>query len=52
MKNVKGKVMLSGYDNPLYQKHLSGWRQTTRVQALQCSRDKTQKRTESLWMNW
>lgn len=52
LKNVKGKVMLSGYDNPLYQKHLSGWRRSTRVQALQCSRDKTQKRTESLWMNW
>lgn len=52
LKSVKGKVMLSGYDNPLYQKHLTGWRRSERVQALRCSRDKTQKRTESLWMNW
>ncbi len=52
LNDVKGKVVLSGYDSPLYKKLYRGWRTDKREQLLQCSRDKTQRRIEILWMNF
>ncbi len=52
LNQVKGKVILSGYDSPLYAKLYKGWRVDRRVQKLNCSRDKSQSRTEVVWMNW
>jgi DNA adenine methylase len=52
LRRVKGKVMLSGYGSQLYDSQLKNWRRVERTQALSCSRDKTQKRTEVLWMNF
>lgn len=52
LNSVQGKVVLSGYANDLYTELYKGWRTSTRTQLLQCSRDKTQKREEVLWMNW
>ncbi len=52
LNNVKGKVVLSGYDSTLYKKLYKGWRTDQREQLLQCSRDKTQKRVEMVWMNF
>lgn len=44
---LKGMVMLSGYDNPLYAEHLKGWRQFQK----NARADTNQKRVECLWMN-
>ena len=52
LKACKGRVMLSGYASDLYQRLYGTWRTDSRVQALTASRDKSQKRTETLWMNW
>ncbi len=52
LNNVQGKVVLSGYDSPLYKKLYKGWRTDKREQLLQCSRDKTQRRVEMVWMNF
>lgn len=52
LNSVQGKVVLSGYDGTLYQRLYKGWRKDQRVQKLTCSRDKTQTRTETVWMNF
>jgi DNA adenine methylase len=52
LNNVQGKVVLSGYDCDLYKRLYKGWRQDHRVQKLACSKDKTQTRTETIWMNF
>ena len=43
-----GKVLLSGYDNPLYNKILKGWRKEHKDTLA----ENGLKRTETLWMNY
>lgn len=43
-----GKVMLSGYDNDLYNDMLQGWTKTTK----ETQAENGLKRTETLWMNY
>lgn len=45
---LQGRVVLSGYPSPLYDKALSGWRRVERVALA----DGARKRTEVLWMNF
>lgn len=52
---LKGMVIISGYDNPLYNKKLKGWERidipiTTTVSKTVLGQDKPQ-RVESLWLN-
>lgn len=60
VQSVRGKVMLSGYPNPLYDRYLSGWctmdfqvacRSTVGATAAHGSHRKS-RRTERLWMNY
>lgn len=44
----KGPVILSGYDNPLYQKELKGWHQ----ERMEAYTQIMTKKTEVLWMNF
>ncbi len=44
----KGKVMISGYDNELYNEHLKGWRKVQKETLAEGGL----KRTETLWMNY
>lgn len=46
--NHSGKVMLSGYDNDLYNDMLQGWRK----EQIQTQAEGGLKRTETLWMNY
>lgn len=46
LKSLKGKVMLSGYENKLYSE--LGWRKVTR----EARADRAAKRVECLWMNF
>lgn len=48
LKNHPGAVMISGYDNDLYNSTLSGWRKAYKDTAAECGI----KRTEVLWMNY
>jgi DNA adenine methylase len=53
LRQVKGKVMLSGYPNPLYDGALSGWTRHTFDIANHASGNKTKGReTEVLWCNF
>jgi len=63
LKNIKGKVLLSGYDNPLYEDlgwHKKQWQTVcyaagkTRATGIQGegSAKKMQPRTECVWMNY
>lgn len=50
---VKGKVMLSGYDNPLYKKALKGWtRKAFKIDNKAAGGGLKDVRTECLWMNY
>lgn len=53
---VKGTVMLSGYDNPLYHLNLTprrGWRMLEKQSTLHSGGGKTKrKKTECLWLNF
>jgi DNA adenine methylase len=50
---VEGKVILSGYHNPLYDEMLAGWRVAERLIDNKSGSGKTkQMRTEVLWMNY
>lgn len=44
----KGPVMLSGYDNEIYNKYLAGWRKTQ----IEARTQSNSRRTETLWMNF
>lgn len=44
----KAKVMLSGYDNPLYEKYLRGWRK----EKVHARAQNNSARVETLWMNY
>ncbi len=48
LKKSKSKVVLSGYDNDLYNTELSGWSTDTVQTVIQMG----QHRTEKLWMNF
>ena len=43
-----GKVLLSGYDNALYNSLLPGWRKVHRQTQAECGK----RRTETLWLNY
>lgn len=53
LRDVRGKVVLSGYDNPLYADYLRGWRRVERdrANAMQSASYKGSE-TEMLWMNF
>ena len=42
------KIMISGYENELYNKRLKGWRKESKNTTAECS----VKRTEVIWMNY
>ena len=44
----KGKVMISGYDNEIYNQMLAGWNKAQTNAIAECS----VKRTETIWMNY
>lgn len=48
LRGVQGKVILSGYPNPIYDDALSDWRRVTRTALA----DGAAKRVEVLWMNF
>lgn len=48
LKNHPGRVLLSGYDNDMYNNHLKGWYKTSK----NTTAEKGLKRTEVLWMNY
>lgn len=49
LRNLEGKVMVSGYPHPLYERLLKGWHRVN----LKGSRDQTNEaREETLWMNF
>lgn len=47
LRGVKGMVMLSGYESPLYAELYDGWQRIER----QCMADGARQRTEVLWFN-
>jgi DNA adenine methylase len=44
----ESKILLSGYDNPLYQEYLKDWKMETKHTAV----ERGQSKTECLWMNF
>lgn len=44
----KGSVILSGYDNPLYNSVLQGWKKASRRAAVEAG----QSKVEVIWMNF
>jgi DNA adenine methylase len=48
----RGKVMLSGYAHPLYEKTLKGWRRLSFAARTMRTQSGTGKRTEMLWLNY
>lgn len=51
LNTVQGHVMLSGYDNALYQERLAQWRRVSFVVKCWCSTTKSE-RVECVWMNY
>lgn len=53
LNNAKGKVLLSGYQSPLYAKLYKGWKLTCRPVANHAGQNKNkQKRIECVWRNY
>lgn len=48
LKEHKGKVMISGYDNKLYNELLKGWR----ISTCRAVAENSTMRTEKIWMNY
>jgi DNA adenine methylase len=48
LKKHKGPVILSGYENPLYEKYLSNWR----IEKRNTAAERGSTKTEVLWMNF
>ena len=48
LKDHPGKIMISGYDNDLYNNMLAGWRK----ESIKTQAEGGLKRTETLWMNY
>ncbi|EMB0750392.1 DNA adenine methylase [Providencia rettgeri] len=51
VKEVNGKVLISGYDSDLYNCELSTWRKVTKDSRISAGRG-TGIRTECLWLNF
>ena len=51
LNKVQGKVMLCGYDSPLYAQYLKGWKRIEFPTTAMMSKKKP-KRVESLWLNY
>lgn len=51
VKEVNGKVLISGYESDLYNSELSAWRKVTKNSRISAGRG-TGIRTECLWMNF
>lgn len=52
-KNARGKVIISGYPSPLYNRTLKGWNQKKKTIANHSSQSKVKdKRIETIWMNY
>ncbi|WP_272656436.1 MULTISPECIES: DNA adenine methylase [unclassified Providencia] len=51
VKDIKGKVLISGYDSDLYNDELSEWRKATKESRISACRG-TGLRIECLWMNF
>jgi DNA adenine methylase len=54
VRRLEGKVILSGYPNPIYDELLSDWRQVSRASFLLIQRSKgpRKQKTEALWKNF
>ena len=53
IKNARGKVIISGYSSPLYNRNLKGWKIKKKNVANNSGQGKTkEKRTEVIWMNY
>ena len=53
IKNARGKVMLSGYSSPLYNRNLKGWKCKKKQIANHSSQTKKKaRRVECIWMNY
>ncbi|MGH0053371.1 MAG: DNA adenine methylase [Sphaerochaetaceae bacterium] len=48
LKNHKGPVMISGYDDPIYQNHLEGWH----MQQIEARTEMGGKKQECIWTNY
>ena len=52
-KNARGKVIISGYSSPLYNRNLKDWRVRRKNMANHSSQSKVKKRrVECLWLNY
>ena len=53
LQGVKGKVMISGQDNPLYGTLLAGWERQDRITPIHSATGARKRRViESVWMNY
>lgn len=53
IKDAKSKVIISGYNSPLYNKYLKGWKVVKKEVANHSSQQKSkERRYECLWMNY
>jgi DNA adenine methylase len=53
IQRCQGKVLLSGYPNPLYDQELRGWRRVDFAIDNKAAAGKTKRRmTEAVWMNF
>jgi DNA adenine methylase len=51
--DIQGRILISGYPSPLYEKYLKGWKMNCRPIANHSSQSKQkEKRIEVLWMNY
>jgi DNA adenine methylase len=53
VKSARGKVIISGYSSPLYNRNLKGWKVKKKTVANHSAQTKTkEKRVEVLWLNY
>lgn len=53
LKNARGKVVISGYSSPLYNRTLKGWKVKKKNVANNAGQGKVkEKRTEVIWLNY
>lgn len=52
-KNAKGKVIISGYQSPIYSRNLKGWRTKKKTVPNHSAQSKSKdRRVEMIWMNY
>jgi DNA adenine methylase len=51
IRQLRGNVALSGYDNPIYDRWLPDWRSIRRQIKLRGKHAGPRERTETLWLN-